>query len=112
MNKEREYIEPEILSGNEKKEQKSFSNKSIDFGEDFVAEEMNQNFSGIKQQFLLKGIFVLLSYIFGILIFFFLLFSLIFLIFDNPFDYILSAILLYFMIKGIFKMLKIFSIKK
>jgi hypothetical protein len=57
-----------------KKKRKSFAKKSINFGEDFVAEEINQNFSGIKQQFLLKGIFFLLPYIFIFLGFFALIF--------------------------------------
>ena len=111
MSKKKEYIEPEVLDGNNKKGGKRFSKKSTNFNNDFVSKKINTNFSEIKRIFLLKGIFTIILYISIIAFIFFLLFGLIFLIFDTPFDYIVSAILLYFIIKGIFKMLNIFNIK-
>lgn len=96
---EKDFIEPEILNDDTPKKNK---------GEDFFSEKINDNFSGGKEQFLIKGILVLLPYILGTLLFFFLVFGLIFLVFDEPFDYILSAILLYFLTKGVLRIFKFF----
>jgi Fe2+ transport system protein B len=106
MNTEKEYIEPEVLEGNSKR---SFEKKAEDFGTNFSQDTMNEQRNNIKKQVFMKGGALLLPYILGALILLVLMFGIIFLLFAHPFDYIISGIILFFIIKGIVRVLKIFK---
>lgn len=110
MNKEKEYIEPEVLKNKDNKE--SFGKKATGFGKGYASDKATEQMGDMRKAAMMKGGLVLLPYILGIVLFLFLLFGLIFLIFDNPFDYIIAGIIGFFMIRGLFNISKLFGGKK
>ncbi len=90
--KKEEYLEVEVIK-NTAQNNKGQDNK----------EEKYQN----SKKFLFWKILSLIwPQILAIFIFILVIFAIIFLLFESPFDYLISAILLYFIIKGIWKMRK------
>ncbi len=83
MNKEKDYIEPEILKEGE---EKIFSQKSRKAEQNFADEKINEQLNDMKKAMFVKGGTLLLPYIFGVILFLFIIFGIIFLIFDSPFD--------------------------
>lgn len=109
MNKEKEYIEPEILKGNDKE---SFSKKATNYGKSYASDKASEQMNDMKKAMFIKGGTLLLPYIFGMILFLFIIFGIIFLLFAHPFDYIITGVLAFFMIRGLFNFSKMLKGKK
>ena len=109
MNKEKEYIEPEIIKGNNKE---GFSKKATNYGKSYASDKASEQMNDMKKAMFVKGGTLLLPYILGAIIFLFIIFGIIFLLFAHPFDYIIAGVLALFMLRVIFSFSKMFGGKK
>ena len=109
MNKEKNYIEPEIIKENNRE---NFSKKSSDYGKNYASSKATEQMNDMKKAMFVKGSSVLLPYILGLIIFLFIIFWLIFILFAHPFDYIITGVLVFFMVRGVFNFSKIIRGKK
>ena len=108
MNKEneKEFIEVEVIK-DEKKEK--FSGKAFQYGADYGEEKFKESLNDLKKGLYWKVFLMFLPQIIGVILFFIILFGLVYLVFDNPFDHIIAALILYFLIRSIIKFKKLFK---
>ena len=101
MEKNKDYIEAEVISNDSKKN--TCNNENIDFS------DIEKDMEGIKKAILLKGISTLILPILVFIGVIIVVVSLIMILFSTPFDYIFSALFLFFILKPVYKLIKMFK---
>lgn len=100
----KEYIEPEVVKENSN----DFKERARNFTEGKVDDEMEMRLKSMKQTILLKGLTILILPVAIFLLVLAGIIALVFLLFAKPFDYIISAIILFFIFSTLYKVIRIF----